>query len=485
MPLTSFHPYLAYKSSCLNWLGDVPAHWEVRRLRSIATILNGATPSTSVPAYWDGGIQWITPEDLGHLQSRHICTSARSITREGYESCGATLAPSESIAISTRAPVGHIGILKSAGCVNQGCRLLVPHRGVQSDYLYYSLAFARAELQSLGQGSTFTELSGGKLGDFRIPLPPLPEQQAVVRYLDHIDRRIRRYVAAKRKLIALLEEEKQAVIDRTVTRGLDPSARLKPSGVDWLGDVPEHWEVRRLGYLATKFGSGITPRGGATVYQEHGVPFLRSQNIHFEGLRMEGVARIAADLHQELSGSHVEPGDVLLNITGASIGRVCSVPKDFAEGNVNQHVCIIRPIHGRLLSGLLAAYLSTPAMQREIQFEQSGASREGLTLQSIRNFKVIAPPFPEQAVIVDYLGKATADIDYAIARSRRQIELIEEYRTRLIADVVTGKLDVREAAAQLPDQADQDEDPLASEDSPPGQNLDGDPGEDPLGAAAV
>ena len=106
----------------------------------------------------------------------------------------------------------------------------------------------------------------------KIALPPKPEQQAIVRYLDYVDRRIRRYVSAKRKLIALLEEEKQAVVNQAVTGGLNPNVRLKPSGVEWLGDVPEHWEVRRLEYLATKFGSGITPRGGATVYKEYGDP---------------------------------------------------------------------------------------------------------------------------------------------------------------------------------------------------------------------
>ena len=228
--------------------------------------------------------------------------------------------------------------------------------------------------------------------------------------------------------------------------------------------MPEHWEARRLGHLATKFGSGITPRGGARVYQEYGVPFLRSQNIHFEGLRIRDVARITSSLHRKLSGSHVKPGDVLLNITGASIGRACSVPDDFAEGNVNQHVCIIRPDHDRLLPSLLAAYLSTPMMQREVQIEQTGASREGLTLQSIRNFRVIVPPLLEQAAIIEYLDRATANIDAAITRARRQIELLQEYRTRLIADVVTGKLDVRQVAAQLPGQAD-DQD-LSEENGP-------------------
>ena len=281
-----------------------------------------------------------------------------------------------------------------------------------------------------------------------LPVPPFDEQAAIVRYLDDADQRIRAYVSAKERLIALLEEERQAVIHQAVTRGLDPNAKLKHSGVEWLGDVPEHWQILRLGSLATKFGSGITPRGGASVYQETGIPFLRSQNIHFDGLRITEVARISPSLHQELSSSHVKPGDVLLNITGASIGRVSTVPPDFEDANVNQHVCIIRPKPDLLLSKLLSAYLSTQMMQQEIQSAQSGASREGLTLQSIRDFNVIIPPIIEQQAMVKHFENVTAKIDSAMDHARRQIELMEEYRTRLIADVVTGKIDVTRTQAR-------------------------------------
>jgi len=276
-----------------------------------------------------------------------------------------------------------------------------------------------------------------------LPLPPLAEQAAIVRYLDRADERIQRAISAKERLIELLTEQRQAVIRRAVTRGLDPNVRLKDSGVEWLGDVPGHWEVKRLSYLASKFGSGITPRGGATVYQETGIPFLRSQNIHFDGLRLEDVAYISEELHNELAASHVTPGDVLLNITGASIGRVCSVPMELVEANVNQHVCIIRPRNEYVLSNFLSAYLSTPTIQGEIQIQQSGASREGLTLQSIRGFLIPLPSLAEQTAIARHIDRATADIDAATSNAQRQIDLLREYRTRLIADAVTGRVDVR------------------------------------------
>ena len=172
----TLHP--SYKPSGIDWPGDIPAHWDVRRLKTLARVINGATPSTNVPTYWDGDISWITPQDLGQLETPHVESSQRHITQEGYESCGTTLAPAGSLAISTRAPIGHIGILQLPACVNQGCRLLVPNDEIRCEYLYLILKTARLELASLGQGSTFTELSQANLGALPIPLPPVAEQAA-------------------------------------------------------------------------------------------------------------------------------------------------------------------------------------------------------------------------------------------------------------------------------------------------------------------
>ena len=205
-------PYPDYKDSGVPWLGKVPSHWAVRRIRTIASVISGATPSSNTGSYWEGHIAWVTPQDLGALGSRYMTTSARRITRKGYEACGATMAPAGSVVISTRAPIGHTGILSSTACTNQGCRLLVPNGAIQPEHLYYSLKVARPELESIGQGTTFAELSRNELARFAVPVAPRREQAAIVRFLDHADRRIRRYIRAKQQLITLLEEQKQAII---------------------------------------------------------------------------------------------------------------------------------------------------------------------------------------------------------------------------------------------------------------------------------
>jgi len=288
----------------------------------------------------------------------------------------------------------------------------------------------------------------------RVPVvcPPPAEQAAIVRFLDWANGRLERAIRAKRKVIALLNEQKQAIIHRAVTRGLDASVLFKPSGIPWLGDIPQHWEVRRLKSLGTKFGSGVTPRGGAAVYRDSGIPLLRSQNIHFDGLRLDRVARIAPHIHAAMSGTQVKPGDVLLNITGASIGRVCSVPEHFGEANVNQHVCIIRPIPMRCDADYLAMFLATEAAQTAIYIAQNGSSREGLAVSDVKALPIVLPPPHEQRLIGEFIGLETRSVCRAISRLEREIELLREYSTRAVADVVTGRLDVREAAARLPNE---------------------------------
>jgi len=446
--------YPTYKPSGVFWLGDVPKHWEIRRLGSVAAVINGATPSTSVSEYWDGHILWVTPDDLGKLSYRYIGDSGRRITEEGHKACGTTIAPASSIAISTRAPIGHLGILQSEGCVNQGCRLLVPSSFIQTEYLHYTLSNSRSSLASLGQGSTFTELSRTQLCGFQIPLPPLDEQAAIVRYLDYVDRRVRRYVAAKRKLIALLEEERQAVIHQAVTRGLDPNVPRKPSGVDWLGNIPAHWEVRRVKSLSmVKRGASPRPIEDSRYFDDGGeYAWVRIADVSASNHFLEKTTQRLSKLGQSLS-VELDPGSLFLSIAG-SVGK---------------------PIITRIKCCIHDGFVYFPQFRGNVEFlyrvfscdaPYRGLGKLGtqlnLNTETVGDISLGWPPASEQREIADFLNRSSARLDAAIRTTRRQIELLEEYRTRLIADVVTGKLDVRAAAAELPDRAG-DEEPLWAE----------------------
>ena len=222
------NPDAPLKSSSIPWLGDVPAHWEVRRLKTMASIVNGATPSTLTPEYWGGDITWLTPEDLGRLDTPYIENGARSIPQKGYDSCGTNIAPAGSLVISTRAPIGHIAILCRPACVNQGCRLIIPTDTIQSRYLYYQLAVAKSEIASFGKGTTFMELSKADLASFRVACPPQAEQAAIVAHLDQLTAKLDAAIAGARQSAVLLDEYGAALIAAAVTGQVDVRAVAGP-----------------------------------------------------------------------------------------------------------------------------------------------------------------------------------------------------------------------------------------------------------------
>ncbi|AVZ30054.1 restriction endonuclease subunit S [Nodularia spumigena] len=215
--------------------------------------------------------------------------------------------------------------------------------------------------------------------------------------------------------------------------------QYKDSGVDWLGDIPEHWEIIPLGYIVKKIGSGVTPKGGGQVYQDKGIPLLRSQNIHFDGLRLDDVAFISEEIHESMTNSKVLPKDILLNITGASIGRVCLVPESFGQANVNQHVCIIRPKNNNICK-YLSYFLASGFIQSVIQMSQNGSSREGLNYSQIKCFPVLICQNQEQKKIACFLDSKLEEIDKFISNKQRLIELLKEQKTAIINRAVTKGL---------------------------------------------
>lgn len=269
---------------------------------------------------------------------------------------------------------------------------------------------------------------------------PLSEQQKIAQFLDDKTAKIDQTVDLAEKQIALLKEHKQILIQNAVTRGLNPDVPLKDSGVEWIGQVPEHWSVKKIKHVTSKIGSGITPLGGGSNYIDGGIPLLRSQNIHFDRIDLNDVARISEFTHNSMKNSKVRKGDVLLNITGGSLGR-CFYVDSNEEMNVNQHVCIIRPnkkINTIFLNMLLASEIG----QKQIWFFQQGGGREGLNFQAIKNFYLPLPDLEEQQKIAIYLNKQATKIDQAIALKTAHIEKLKEYKSVLINDVVTGKVRV-------------------------------------------
>ena len=224
-----------------------------------------------------------------------------------------------------------------------------------------------------------------------IPLPPLPEQQRIVARIEALARRVQEARGLRKQAV----EEAEVLLDRVVGEVFDT---VKSEYIDLLGK------------LATKIGSGSTPSGGRASYPANGIPFIRSQNVRMREFQMEGIAFIDVKTHENMKGTKVRPNDVLLNITGASIGRVACVPSNVTEANVNQHVAIIRPTE-KITPRYLMYWLSQPAVQEFINSEQKGATRQGFTKQQIEKFELPVLPLSEQHRIIAYLDGLQAKVD--------------------------------------------------------------------------
>ena len=312
-------------------------------------------------------------------------------------------------------------------------------KDVCSEYVNYYLGAeeVRKAIRLEARGFTRVNLKIDRLSAQSIELPTFKIQRQIVDYLDGRTAASDARVAVLEKKLAAYKRLKASVINRAVTRGLDPKAKLKDSGVDWIGKVPVGWSVTHLKRLTKKIGSGKTPSGGAEIYSTEGVMFLRSQNVYDEGLVLDDVAFITPAIDLEMASTRVFPGDVLLNITGGSIGRCCVYMRQ-ESANVNQHVCIIRADSKQAHNAYIKYFWNTLG-QVYLRLSQLGGNRESLNFEQIGNAPFPCPPLAEQRAIADYLDAECAKIDKMAELVTQEIELYKKLKRSLINEVVTGK----------------------------------------------
>ncbi len=333
------------------------------------------------------------------------------------------------------------GIITSAYLALQSTGLLTP------EYIYLVLNAYDLMKIFYGMGSGLRQnLDFADLKRMPIVVPPPDEQAAIVRFLDHADRRIRRYIAAKRKLIALLNEQKQAVIYQAVTRGLNPNVTRKPSGAAWLGDVPEHWEVVGLGMrYSVRLGKMLDAK---QITGNYLVPYLRNTDVQWDHINVDNLPMMDVQ-PSEYERYLVKPGDMLV-CEGGDVGRSAFWIGALAVCAFQKALHRVRPYRSeRDYPRFLYYVMKTVSKLGVFLADGSENTIAHLTGEKFRRYRFPFPPYLEQQEIANYLDRETQRCDRAIDRAQREIELIREYRTRLITDVVTGKLDVRSAAAEL------------------------------------
>lgn len=445
--LRRFKAYPAYKDSGIEWLGKIPAHWEVKRIKRVFEVVNGATPKSEEPRYWDGDIPWVTPDDLGELTSKELLEPRRYITQEGYQSCGTSIVPRGSLVLSTRAPIGHLVIAGVNLCTNQGCRSLVFRKDHDQNFFYYLLFSARSELESWGQGSTFKELSKSNLEYIPLVEPPLKEQQLISIFLDRETAKIDALICKKERLIELLQEKRTALISHAVTKGLNPNVPMKDSGIEWLGKIPAHWETVPLKYCAAKKPNAIKtgPFGSQLLFSEmlSGEIKVYNQRTVLDNDFMSGDNYITQDKFKQLMPFMVEPGDILLTTRG-TIGKCAIVPKDAEIGILHPCLMRIQPDTSKILPKYLVLLIQDSILvQTQIKLASNATTIDVIYSETMKEIKIPLPPIKEQFDIIDVIGQGALKIGAISIKIRKAIDFLKEYRTTLISAAVTGKIDVR------------------------------------------
>ena len=452
-------PYPAMKDSSVPWLGGVPEHWEVVTLGRIGKFFkgNGGTKDDEV----EEGIPCIRYGDL-YTQYKFFIRTCRSFVSTERASDYTAIRYGDVLFAGSGETIEEIGksavnLLDSEACCGGDILLWRPNREVVPPFLGYASDSPQSVYQKacMGRGVTVMHIYSDRLKNLWLALPPLPEQSAITRFLNHMNRHLRRAIGAKQKLIALLNEQKQAIIHKAITRGLDPNVRLKPSGVAWLGDVPEHWEVKKLHQItdpSRPIMYGIVLPGPNV---DDGVYIVKGGNCEPGKLRPEFLSRTTHEIESRYVRSRLRENDIVIAIRGG-VGAAELVPGHLEGANLTQDAARIAP--GSSVHPLWLLYaIHAPMFQEHVKSRVLGATVRGINIRDLKRIELVTPSASEQTEIVAFLDGAVRELERISSRAKREISLLREYRTRLIADVVTGKLDVRDAAARLPDEADESE----------------------------
>lgn len=436
-------PYPEYKDSGVEWLGQIPAHWDCLPHRAIFQEIKDQ-------GHVDEPLLSVTISKGLIRQSDLLAGSSKKDSSNLDKSKYKLVVPGDIAYNKMRAWQGAVGVSHHRGIVSPAyivVRLRNSNNPEYFHFLFRTPGFAtEAERWSYGITSDQWSLRHEHFKMIYSCVPRRPEQDAIVAYLRQFEVKVRRFIRNRRRLIQVLNEQKRAIINRAVTRGLDPNVPLKPSGIDWLGNIPEHWEVWQIGHFAA-IGNGSTPSRGNMAYWSGGTyPWLNSGSVN-AGTITEADQFVTDQALKDCHLPRVKPGSVLIGITGQGKTRGTAAVLAI-EATINQHVAFIHPrSYGKtatpeyLQAFLIAAY---PELRR--MSDDSGSTKGALTCHALLHFNVILPPKEEQNRIVSQVKAETHEVEAAIHTAQREIDLIREYRTRQIADVVTGKVDVRHLA---------------------------------------
>jgi type I restriction enzyme S subunit len=434
----SIDAYATYRPSGVRWIPSMPEHWDVQRFKSVfkerdERSVEGTEVLMSVSAYTG-----VTPRSEIISEGDYL---SRAESLVGYKICyprdlvmNIMLAWNRGLGFANQG-----GIVSPAYCVfriiDGSSPKFLDYLVRSDDYTAYFKAFSSGVIDSR------LRLYPDAFGALFCALPPITEQLAIATFLDRETGKIDALVEAQRRLIELLKEKRQAVISHAVTKGLDPTAPMKDSGVEWLGEVPAHWKAGAVKWIIEFATSG--PRGWSDMLGDTGAIFFQSQNI---GRAMETLLadaqRVNPPDEAETDRAKLMADDVVVCITGARTGAVAHVRALEDDAYINQHICNLRPHRAAIAGRFLAYALFSFGGQQQLAVASYGL-KQGLSLQDVKDQIVAVPPVFDQELIIEWLDEQNLQMGGLIKAAETAVELLQERRSALISAAVTGKIDVR------------------------------------------
>ena len=425
----SFPRYPSYKDSGVEWLGKVPEHWEVKRLKHNLRLLTEKTDRRDHP---------VALENIQGWTGRFISTETE------FEGEGIAFDAGDILFGKLRPYLAKAYRAESSGEAVGDFHVMRPRPEIDSRFAQYQIL--NREFIAIVDGSTFgskmPRASWDFVGGMKVTTPPAAEQTAIAAFLDRETGKIDELVAEQRRLMELLKEKRQAVISHAVTRGLNPAAPLKPSGIEWLGDVPAHWEVGPL----KRYWSVTDCKHVTAEFIEDGIPLASIREVQSRWVALEN-AKCTTEYFYELlieGGRRPVPGDMIFS-RNATVGEVAQVHADHPRFAMGQDVVLLRKLSPQYSSDYLQHVIRSPIIVQQLANLMIGSTFKRINVEEIRSFVVPSPPAREQVEIAAFLEVEVSKFDTLTAEAQRAIDLLQERRTALISAAVTGQIDVRPA----------------------------------------
>jgi len=428
-----YRAYPEYKDSGVEWLGEIPAHWTQVPFKRVCSLKTGLTPPTDNQANYvdeENDKPWVRPEDL--KENGNVITASKFLSQSGWELM--RIVPPYSTLICCIGTIGKTGYVGSEVSSNQ--QITSASFNSSPRFNYYLIQSAKEVLEETATGNVIQILNSERLGGIGFLSVPEMEANRIANFLDHETAKIDTLIEKQQRLIKLLKEKRQAVISHAVTKGLNPNVPMRDSGVEWLGEVPEHWRNSPLKHVSTiKYGIGEPPK-----YVEEGVSLIRATNIRSGKVSKINLVFVNPDDIPENRIVWLEEGDIIVVRSGAGTGDSAIIPNDY-EGSIAGFDMVVKPV--KCSPEFLGhALLSNYIRNNQIDLEKTRAAQPHLNAEELGDCFVLLPPQTEQLEIVKHIDYELFKFDHLIQRAEKAIELMKERRTALISAAVTGKINV-------------------------------------------